>query len=97
MVYLWPTPDRSDFYTLAYWRLRRMQDTGTGVGTADIPFRFLPAMVAGLAYHLALKLPNGLQRAEMLKALYEEQWQGAAEEDREKASFMALPHIYPVT
>lgn len=90
-VNLWPVPDQSNTYTLVYWRLRRLQDAGNGINTPDIPFRFLPALVAGLAYHLALKVPNALPRVELLKAQYDEQWQMAADEDREKASLRITP------
>jgi hypothetical protein len=90
-INVWPCPDQSDFYTFVYWRLRRIQDAGNGVNTQDIPFRMLPAMVAGLAYYLALKIPDALPRVEMLKAMYDEQWQLAADEDREKASLRLAP------
>jgi hypothetical protein len=90
---IWPVPDKSNFYTLVYWRLRRIQDAGDGVNTQDIPFRFLPAMVAGLAYYLSLKIPNALERTQMLKAMYDEAWQQAADEDREKASLYIPPRI----
>jgi hypothetical protein len=75
-----------------YWRLRRIQDAGDGVNTQDIPFRFLPCMVAGLAYYLSMKIqgvdPN---RILGLKADYEEQFKLASEEDREKASIRFVP------
>jgi len=75
-----------------YWRLRRVQNTGDGgTYTPDIPFRFLPCMVAGLAYHLSLKIPDAMNRTEMLKLAYEEQWTIAAGEDREKASQRFVP------
>ena len=90
-INIWPTPDSSQTYTFVYWRLRRIQDAGNGVNTQDIPFRFLPCMVAGLAYYLALKLPDALPRVEMLKVMYEEQWQMAADEDREKAPLRLAP------
>jgi hypothetical protein len=90
-INVWPCPDQSNFYTFVYWRLRRIQDAGNGVNTQDIPFRMLPAMVAGLAYYLALKIPDALPRVEMLKAIYDEQWQLAADEDREKASLRLAP------
>jgi len=61
------------------------------VNTQDIPFRMLPCLVAGLSYYLAMKLPNGLPRIEMLKAAYEEQWLLASSEDREKASLRLAP------
>jgi hypothetical protein len=90
-INVWPTADQNSYYTFVYWRLRRIQDAGNGVNTQDIPFRFLPCMVAGLAYYLALKLPDALPRVEMLKAMYEEQWQMAADEDREKAPLRLAP------
>jgi hypothetical protein len=90
-INVWPAPDQSNFYTYVYWRLRRVQDAGNGVNTQDIPFRMLPCLVAGLSYYLAMKLPNGLPRIEMLKAAYEEQWLLASSEDREKASLRLAP------
>lgn len=90
-INVWPSPDQSSFYTFVYWRLRRMQDAGNGTTTQDIPFRLLPALVAGLAYHLSMKLPNALERTGMLKAVYDEQWSMASDEDREKASLRLAP------
>ena len=93
-INVWPAPDQSNFYTFVYWRLRRLQDAGDGVTTQDIPFRFLPCLVAGLAYHLSLKVPGALDRSQMLKAEYEELWQQAADEDREKAPLRIAPRQY---
>ena len=90
-IYVWPTPDQSDFYTFVYWRLRRIQDAGTGTSTQDIPFRMLNCLVAGLAYYLSLKIPEAANRIEMLKMAYEEQWLLASSEDREKASLRLAP------
>ena len=90
-VTLWPVPDSS--YTLVYWRLRRIQDTGTGLSGQDVPFRFLPCLVAGLAYYLSLKLPGAIERRGELKAEYEEQWELAATEDREKADLRIVPRF----
>ena len=90
-INVWPSPDQDNFYTFVYWRLRRMQDAGNGTTTQDIPFRLLPALVAGLAYHLSMKLPNALERVGMLKAVYDEQWGMASDEDREKASLRLAP------
>jgi hypothetical protein len=92
-INVWPAPDQSNYYTFVYWRLRRIQDAGNGADTQDIPFRFLPALVAGLAYHLSLKIPDALPRVEMLKVMYEEQFQLAADEDREKAPLRIAPRI----
>jgi len=88
---VWPVPD-SDNYTLVYWRLRRMEDTGRGVETADVVYRFYPAMVAGLAYHIAKKVPELMPRLPMLKEAYEEQFMHAASEDRERATWRLVPH-----
>ena len=93
-INVWPAPDQSNYYTFVYWRLRRLQDAGDGVTTQDIPFRFLPCLVAGLAYHLSLKVPGALERSQMLKAEYEELWQQAADEDREKAPLRIAPRQY---
>jgi hypothetical protein len=94
-INVWPAPDQgtasSPVYTFVYWRLRRIQDAGNGLNTQDIPFRLLPCMVAGLAYYIAMKIPEGLARLEMLKASYEEQWMLASGEDREKASVRFVP------
>ena len=93
-INVWPAPDQNNYYTFVYWRLRRLQDAGDGVTTQDIPFRFLPCLVAGLAYHLSLKVPGALERSQMLKAEYEELWQQAADEDREKAPLRIAPRQY---
>jgi len=88
---IWPKPDNSTTYTFVYWRLRRMQEAGNGINGQDIPFRFLPCMVAGLAYMLSMKLPGAEVRSQMLKADYDELWQLAAEEDRDKAPVRFVP------
>jgi hypothetical protein len=90
-VTVWPEPDNSQAYTLVYWRMKRIQDAGNGVNTMDMPFRFVPCMVAGLAYYLALKVPGGTERLQVLKAQYDEAWQLAADEDREKAAIRFVP------
>jgi hypothetical protein len=92
-VNLWPTPNApGDQYTLIYWRMRRMQDAGTGVTNQDIPFRLLPCLVAGLSSHLSMKLPGvDPTRIQMLKADYEEQWMIASSEDRETAPLRIVP------
>ena len=90
-INVWPAPDKNNYYTYVYWRLRRLQDAGNGVNTQDIPFRLLPALVAGLAYYIAIKIPDALERIPMLKAMYEEQWQLASDEDREKAPLRLAP------
>ena len=92
-INVWPTPNPpGDQFTLVYYRMRRIQDAGTGIRTQDIPFRFIPCMVAGLAYHLSVKIPGvDPGRMPMLKAEYEQQFQLAAEEDREKAAIRFVP------
>jgi hypothetical protein len=90
-VTVWPTPDNAQPYQFVYWRLRRTQDAGGGVNVMDVPFRFIPAMAAGLAYYLALKVTNGAARLDVLKTQYDEAWQLASEEDREKAAVRFVP------
>ncbi|MFZ4119894.1 MAG: hypothetical protein ACOYKP_09480 [Polynucleobacter sp.] len=92
-VYVWPTPNApGDQYTLVYYRMRRIQDAGTGTSVQDIPFRFIPCMVAGLAVQLSMKLPDvDPQRIMALKADYEQQWDIAQAEDRETAPLRFVP------
>ena len=91
-ITVWPTPNPGTDYQFVYWRLRRVQDaTNSGVKNFDVPFRFLPCLAAGLAYYLALKVPGGAERLPILKAQYDEAWQLAADEDREKASVRFVP------
>lgn len=92
-VTVWPTPDNSTTYNLVYWRLRRVQDAGSGLQNSDVNFRFLPALAAGLAYHIAAKIPEGAQRLQMLKQMYDEQFDIAAGEDREKAPVRFVPRM----
>lgn len=93
-INIWPLPQTDNEYTFVYWRLRRIQDAGDGgTYTQDIPYRFLPAMVAGLAYYLSLKIPEAAPRIEMLKGYYEEAYQLAADEDREKAAIRLAPRM----
>ena len=91
-INIWPVPDSND-YVFKYYRLRRIQDAGSGVQTADMNFRFLPCLVAGLAYHIAMKVPELAPRVEMLKAEYEAQFVLAAGEDREKTPFRFVPSV----
>jgi len=92
-INVWPTPNAPGTqYTFVYYRLRRMQDAGTGVRTEDIPFRFIPCMAAGLAYYLSSKMPEvDMNRIVMLKADYDQQWDFASSEDREKAPVRFVP------
>lgn len=90
-ITVWPTPDAAQSYQFVYWRLRRTQDAGGGVNVMDVPFRFIPCMAAGLSYYLAMKVPGAAQRLDVLKQQYDEAWQLAADEDREKASIRFVP------
>lgn len=90
-VSVWPVPSAD--YTLAYWALSRIDDAGAGTNTADMPYRFIPALVAGLAYHIATKKQEAMQRVPFLKQAYEEQFALAAEEDRDRASIFFLPDV----
>ena len=90
-VTVWPTPDNSTPYQFVYYRFRRIQDAGAGVETSDMNFRFLPCVVAGLAYHIAVKTPELMPRIQMLKQIYDETFEIAAGEDREKAAIRFVP------
>ena len=91
-INVWPTANAGGGYTFVYWRMRRIQDAGGGVRTQDIPFRFLPCLVAGLAYYVGMKKPEvPPDRLAMLKQAYEEQWKLASDEDREKANLRLVP------
>ena len=92
-VTVWPTPDGSQQYQFVYYRMRRIQDAGAGVQTSDMNFRFLPCVAAGLAYYIAMKVPEFQGRIEMLKRVYDEQYALAAQEDREKATLRLTPRI----
>lgn len=90
---VWPVPDR-DGYTLIGWRMRRIQDAGAaGNAVMDIPFRFVPALIAGLAFYIAQKIPEGAERAVLLQQAYEADFDTAMLEDREKATYRIVPKI----
>ena len=95
-VNMWPIPDTAQTYTLVYWRLRRIQNAGSGVNTMDVPFRFLNCMVAGLAYMLSMKVPGGMDRVGLLKQQYDEAWELAATEDRDKSSSRFVPRYMAI-
>jgi hypothetical protein len=92
-INVWPTPNApGNQYLFVYYRLRRIQDAGTGTYVQDIPFRFIPCMVAGLAYQLSTKLPDVQpDRIMMLKMAYDESFQLAADEDRDKSPVRFVP------
>ena len=97
-INVWPIPDQgtaeNPYYIFKYWRLRRIEDAGDGVNTADMNFRFLPTLMAGLAYYIAMKDPDLVSRVPMLQAEYALQFELAAGEDREKASVRLIPRVY---
>jgi hypothetical protein len=91
-ITVWPTPDSANTYQFVYWRMRRIQDAGSGgTKTMDVPFRFVPCLVAGLAYYVALKIPEGMSRLDILKQQYDEAWQNAANEDQDRAAVRFVP------
>ena len=94
-ITVWPVPDQGTalqpYYIFKYWRMRRIDDAGAGIETQDVNFRFYPAMAAGLAYHIAMKTPELMERVPMLKAAYDESFELAAGEDREKAAVRFVP------
>lgn len=91
-VTLWPVPDGSQTYTLAYYRLKGIDGLSSGIsGSAGVPPRFVPALVAGLAFQIAMKKPEAAARAEALQMEYERQFAMAAAEDETRASFFITP------
>ena len=89
-ILLWPTPENSTD-TLVYYYVRRIEDADALVNTTNAPFRFLPCMVAGLAYYTALK--KAPERVQLLKVLYEEEFQRAADEDEDRVALKLQPSI----
>ena len=89
-VFLYPASS-SNTYTFVYYRIRRIQDAGSYTNTSDVNFRFLPCLVSGLSYQLALKYAP--ERVEALKAYYEEDFKRAADEDRDTASLHLVPDM----
>ena len=87
---VWPTPDNSTD-VIIYNRLVRLVDAGAAANTLEIPFRFYPALSAGLAYYISLK--RAPQRTQILKAVYEEELERAMAEDRDRASFQVAPSL----
>ncbi len=87
---LWAVPENSTDQIIYYY-VRRIQDADTLVNTTDLPFRFYPCMVAGLAYYLAMK--RSPDRVQMLKAVYEEEFQRAADEDEGRTPLKLQPSL----
>ena len=90
-ITVWPAPDKNTTYTLHVNTLSRMDDADVGANTMEIPFRFYPCLAAGLAYYLALK--RAPEKVQMLKTLYEEEFNRALSQDEERASFRVAPDL----
>jgi len=95
-INVWPAPDQGTalqpYYVFYYWRLKRIYDAGSGTNVVDIPFRFQNCLVAGLAYMIAVKKAEvDPMRIQALKLMYDEAWDLAAGEDREKAADRLVP------
>jgi len=90
---LWPVPDNTQTYTVAYYRLKGIDGLASGIGgdMTTVPPRFVPALVAGLAYYIAMKKPKSQPLVPQLKAIYDEQFELAADEDRDRSSVMFVP------
>ena len=88
VIKLWPTPN-NDTYTLMFDRLMRMDDIDTYTNNPEVPFRFYPCLTAGLAYYISMK--RAPDRIQVLKAVYEEEFERAAAEDRDRASLSLTP------
>jgi len=92
---VWPVPDSAVTYKVGYYYIQRVEDTGSPASNnVDIPSRFMPCMAAGLAYHISMKRPESAERVTLLKQAYEEQWNLAADADRDKTSFYVSPGGY---
>ena len=89
-ITLWPTPENSTDQ-LIYYYVRRIEDADALVNTTELPFRFLPCAAAGMAYYVALK--KAPERVQLLKTLYEEEFQRAADEDEDRVSLKLQPDI----
>jgi len=92
-ITVWPTPDSTQTYTLFYYRLKGIDGLASGIGAdmTSVPPRFVPALVSGLAYYIAMKKPEAAARILPLKQVYEEQFELAASEDRDRSSVMFVP------
>lgn len=92
-LYPWPVPDNNT-YTLIYYYVSMIEDATSGSITQyDVPTRFLPAIVSGLSYHIALKNPNTMERVPILKSIYDEDFNLAAQEDRDRSDFKISPLV----
>ncbi|RPG49528.1 MAG: hypothetical protein CBC64_005935 [Gammaproteobacteria bacterium TMED104] len=89
-IKVYPTPENSTDI-LVFNKLVRMDDADTATNTMDLPFRFYPCFAAGLAYYISIK--RAPQRTAELKAIYEEEFRRAADQDEDKASFRLRPYL----
>ena len=95
IIHVWPSPDDQATYTFGYYYMQRIEDAGSPASNnMDVPARFLPCLVAGLAYQISMKFPDSAPRSQFLKADYEEQFTLAADSDRGKASLFISPGGY---
>ena len=90
VINLWSVPENSTDQ-LIYYYVRRIDDADTLVNTTDMPFRFYPCMVAGLAYYMAMK--RAPERVQLLKSVYEEEFQRAADEDEGRTPLKLQPSL----
>lgn len=93
VVWFWQVPENAS-YSFVYWRMRRIYDAGTNTETQDVPFRFMPAMTAGLAHYIAQKAPGvPLDERIALKNAYDEQFMMAEWEDRDRSTLRVVPSL----
>ena len=88
-ISVWPVPDKSSTYTIHMNVLTRMDDADVGANTLDLPFRFYPCLAAGLAYYISIK--RAPERTNLLKAMYEDEFQRALSQDEDRASYKISP------
>jgi len=93
-IVLWATPDSAETYTLIYDYVKRIEDVGTvASNNADVPTRYLPCLTYALAYNLACKSPEAIQRIPMIRQRYMELWDEVSDADREKAAVRFVPDL----
>jgi|TARA_R100001443_G_scaffold48729_1_gene61137 hypothetical protein len=96
-INLWPVPDAQETYVFSYYYLERIEDSGKPASNnMDVPDRYLPCLVSGLAYNIALKRPESAQYVPALKEIYEEQWNLVSDAFREKAALYVTPGGYNI-
>ena len=97
-INMWPVPDSQETYTFVYYYLERIEDSGKPASNnMDVPDRYLPCLVSGLAYNIALKRPESVQLVPVLKEIYEEQWNMVSDAFREKAALYVTPGGYNIS